>query len=92
MGINWKNTDVKENLGVAEAERVLPSMIVTKPWDARLAFERLNVVRDVEDKLKNGINEHSIEIPDAIANEYEKVYAQLRTIEQMEIATIKWGR
>lgn len=86
------NIDVEEHLGIKEMPKPRVPMIRTRDWDAGLAFKRLSIVRDIQDTLSTGINSNSIEIPPAIAEKYENVYSELKTIERMEAETVKWGR
>ena len=83
--------DVTKYLDEA-TNKPIPKMIQTRMWDADLAYARVKVVRDVKDILSEGINKYSLEIPDAVAAKYEQIYNDLKTVEQMEISTIKWGR
>ena len=75
-----------------EATKPIPKMIRTRPWSADLAYERVKVIRDVKDKLREGINNYSIEMPEAVKEKYEQIYNDLRAVEQMEISTVKYGR
>ena len=85
--------NVREWLGTQEAKPAPPPpMIKDRDWSADLAYERLKIVRNVQNLLFQGINRNSIEIPPAIAQEYELVWNKLRTIEKMEGDTVKWGR
>lgn len=86
------NIDVEECLGTKEIPKPRVPMIKTRDWDAELAFRRLKIVRSIQDALSSGINKNSVEIPPAIAEKYENVYAELKTIEKMEAETVKWGR
>ena len=88
----FEGFNVREWLGTIDAPKTKPSMIRKRDWDAGLAYERLKTVRKVEDMLSEGINKQSIEIPEAIADRYEKVWAELKAIERMEVETIRWGR
>ena len=87
-----ESIDVRTCLGTQEAPRRLPRMIKTREWDADLVYERLKVVRDVKDALREGINRNSIEIPDAVADAYEDIYNKLVTVESMEVETVRFGR
>lgn len=87
MGIN-----VRECLGTADPIPMKPQMIRKRDWDADLAYERLKTVRRAQDVLKEGINRSSIEIPQAVRDEYEKIWIALRSVERMEAETVKWGR
>lgn len=85
--------NVRDCLGTAEPITApMPPMIKDRDWNADLAYERLKVVRKVQDALSAGINRNSIEIPPAVAHEYELLWNRLKTIEKMEAETIKWGR
>ena len=85
--------DVREWLGTEEPKPAPPPpMIKDRDWSADLAYERLKIVRSVQNLLSQGINRNSIEIPAAIAQEYELIWSRLRTIENMEAETVKWGR
>lgn len=89
----FEGFNVRELLGTKEpVPPPLPPMIKDRDWDADLAYERLKVVRSVQDVLSAGINRNSIEIPPAIAHEYELLWSRLRAIEKMEAETVKWGR
>lgn len=87
MGIN-----VKECLGTVDPIPMKPQMIKTRDWNADLAYERLKTVRKAQDVLSEGINRCSIEIPDAVRDEYEKIWIAMKNVERMEAATVKWGR
>lgn len=87
-----ENINVRDCLGTKEPRKPWPTMIRMRDWDADLAYERLKVVRRAQDVLREGINNCSIEIPPAIAHEYEVIWSKLKTIETMEAETVKWGR
>lgn len=87
-----ESINIREWLGTVDAPRNTTPMIKKRDWDADLAYERLKVVRDIKDALSEGINRNSIEIPSATAREYELIWSKLRTIEDMEAETVKWGR
>ena len=84
--------NVRDCLGTKEPEMKKPLMIRMRDWDADLAYKRLKVVRAVQDTLSEGINKNSIEIPPAVAHEYEVIWAKLKALENMEAETVKWGR
>ena len=84
--------NVRDCLGTVEPKRKTPKMIRIRDWDANLAYERLKVVRAVQNTLSEGINKNSIEIPPAVAHEYEVIWEKLKTLEYMEAETVKLGR
>ena len=84
------NIDVRACL---EAGRPAPPpMIKAADWNADLAYERLKVVRDIKDQLSEGINSHTLQIPDAVAAVYEEIWDKLKAVEKMEVLTIQYGR
>ena len=83
------NIDVRECF---EAGRPAPPpMIKDADWNADLAYERLKVVRDVKDQLSEGINNHTLQIPGAVAAVYEEIWERLKAVEKMEVLTIQYG-
>ena len=83
-------SEIREALGTVETKRFSSSFNNVK-WNANTAFNRLQIIREMEKYLIGEINKNVNGFPIEIRMKYDKIIDLMKEIEEDEIRTIKFG-
>lgn len=86
------NINVKDVLGTVEKVKAnKPSVFNYSKWNAKTAFNRLQISREIMKQLAQGINDNVEGLPVETRKTYDLIMELLEKVQEEEIRTIKFG-
>lgn len=83
--------NVKEHVKEIEMPVETPSELRWAKWNAKNAFNRVTVCRKTRKELIDGINDNVDSMPVRTRQVYDKIIDLMKTVENYEIDSIKYG-